>query len=610
MLKFSSFIFFVLLINACHSFNNRHDTLAVQCGLNAQTQNRILLRFTNPGGVELAPEQVAQLKVQFQSRDQKEEFLTPTTRACVALPAGEALVKARIQGQAALAAEIKLDAKAATDTIHTVELESPGMLELGLKCPANGLLAASTLGDVVEVKKSLGKLSGYQVAIEVYSASNEKVQDLFLKSMQDTVLEVPHSFDIEGLAEGSYSVRLNVMDSFHGGTNNATDDKCPLTIRRSCAKDEDFDPETVSCVPRLCDNAYRVGAKWTESLAQNRGKGHYECQLVNDKAEKILLSHACQAGYFKGQSTCLAATEISGNCALLETDEVACWGTLLGKDNYPSQKEVNYQTTLKFPEKVKRFGQQCVELESGQVHCWQLEYGDNAHYGFMSGPGTPKTWKDALARGYVDPGQACEDRTVTELDCKFSLVESNEQREILPNPRLGNGVNCLVDIEGTVWCYLGALPDSQARSSSQTAGPFYKIEGIPSPARQARSEGETFCALLMDGSVMCWGNNGVGGAGVNSPEVKIRNPSQVIGPNGQLLRDIKQLSSTRDGSSWRTTYALTRDGRVYAWGSNLDGMLANGTPGEDDEGNPLFSLFAGPVIVELKEALTPPKVTP
>ncbi len=606
MLKLSSSIVSMLVLLGCHSLNNRHDTLAVQCDLNAQTRNRILLKFTNPGGVELTPEQVAQLKVQYQGADQKEESVAPTPRACVALPIGEGLVKARISGQSTLTAEIKLDAKAATDTIHTLALESPGVLELGLKCPAKGLLAASTLGDVVEVRKSLGKLSGYQVTIGVYSSAGEQVQDLFLKTIEESSLQLPQKFDIQQLSEGSYNLRLSVLDFYHEGTNAAAESQCPLTVRRSCAKDEDFDPATVTCVPRLCDNAYRVGAKWTESLAQKRGEGRYECRLVNDKAEKTLLSHVCQAGYFKGFDSCHAAKEIAGNCALLETEDVVCWGTLLGKDNYPSRKEVNYQTTLKFPEKVKKFGHQCVELESGKVHCWQLVYGDNAHYDFMAGPGTPKNWEEAIAYAFVDRRLVCSEPATTELNCSYRLVESNGQKEILPTPVLEHMANCLVDDKGQVWCYRNALPTSQPPTSTVGAGPFWRIDGLSGPARQTRSNGMTYCALLVDGRVMCWGDNAVGSAGINRSDIMVSKPSYVIESNGQALRGIKQLASTLDGSSWRTTYALTQDGRVLAWGSNLDGMLAHGTPGEDDEGNPLFNRFAAPILVELTEPLTPP----
>jgi alpha-tubulin suppressor-like RCC1 family protein len=62
--------------------------------------------------------------------------------------------------------------------------------------------------------------------------------------------------------------------------------------------------------------------------------------------------------------------------------------------------------------------------------------------------------------------------------------------------------------------------------------------------------------------------------------------------------DIQELTSNLDMSGRRITYALAKDGRVFAWGTNLEGTLANGTPGEDDEGNPLFSRFAVPVIVD------------
>jgi hypothetical protein len=604
MLKTSIVFVSMLLLAACHSLNNRHDSLAVQCDLNARTQDQVLVKFTNPGGVELTPEQVAQLQVQYQSASNGQR-LTLTSRACVALPTGAARLTAKITGKTPLTAEIQLDEKAATDTIHSVALEAPGILDLGLKCPKNGWLAAQTLENAVEVNKAIGRLNGYAVNLGLYSSTNEEVRSLFKKDLHDDQLRLPQIFDLKAMAEGVYTVRLSVVDSYHDEKGVTTQSQCKLTVRRSCAKDEDFDPATVSCIPKLCDNAYRVGAKWTESLAQKRGEGRYECRLENGGAEKILLSHSCQGGYFQSSTSCLAAAEIAGNCARLETDEVVCWGTMLGKDNYPSQKDVDYQTTFKFGERIKKFGQQCVELESGKVHCWSLNTEEGARYEYLEGPGTPTTWDQAIASRRVDPGQFCLDPLATELDCHFKVVESNGERKFVPTPQLGNYAHCFVDAQGQVWCSIDALPNSQSSASSMQVGTFYKVEGLPAPARQVRSEGYTFCALLINGKVSCWGDNEAGGVGSNLSDKIVDKSSYVVDAKGRHLQDIIQLASLRDGFEHRTTLALTRDGRVFGWGSNLDGYLANGTPGEDDEGNALFTRFVVPVNAKLTNPILP-----
>jgi hypothetical protein len=595
MLKTSLVLVSMLLLSACHSLNNRHDTLAVQCDLNGRTQNRVLIRFTNPGGVELTPEQVAQLKVQYQGVS-NQQSLTLTSRACVALPLGEAHIKANISGDSPLTAEIKLDELAATDTIHTVILEAPGVLDLELKCPKNGWLAASSLENAVNVKKSVGKLNGYQVDLDLYNSSNERIQSLFNKALESENLAIPQIFDLKNVEEGNYKVKLTVVDSYHNKTGKAAESQCNLTVRRSCAKDETFDAATISCVPKLCDSAYRIGAKWTESLALQRGEGRYECRLEKEKAHKTLVSHTCQGGYFKSADSCLGAREIAGNCALLETDEVVCWGTLIGKENYPTNEDVNLQTTMKFPEKIKNFGKWCAEMESGKVHCWALTYGSDKSYRFLPSAETPKTWNAAIKGGFVDKDEPC-DEPASDATCKFRFTQSGGVNAIVPTPT-GLNASCIVDIEGKIWCYQSNLPKAQPLGSTVTAAPFYRVEGLPLPARQARSDGFTVCAVLIDGSVMCWGDNTTGSVGSNTSELMVNEPVYAVESKGKKLVDIQELTSNLDMSGRRITYALAKDGRVFAWGTNLEGTLANGTPGEDDEGNPLFSRFAVPVIVD------------
>jgi hypothetical protein len=605
MLKTSIVFVSMLLLAACHSLNNRHDSLAVQCDLNARTQDQVLVKFTNPGGVELTPEQVAQLQVQYQSASNGQR-LTLTSRACVALPTGAARLTAKITGKTPLTAEIQLDEKAATDTIHSVALEAPGILDLGLKCPKNGWLAAQTLENAVEVNKAIGRLNGYAVNLGLYSSTNEEVRSLFKKDLHDDQLRLPQIFDLKAMAEGVYTVRLSVVDSYHDEKGVTTQSQCKLTVRRSCAKDEDFDPATVSCIPKLCDNAYRVGAKWTESLAQKRGEGRYECRLENGGAEKILLSHSCQGGYFQSSTSCLAAAEIAGNCARLETDEVVCWGTMLGKDNYPVTQDINYQTTFRFPEKIKKLASRCVELDSGKVHCWTLTFDEKVQYNFELGVDALETWEGAVSYGSVDPAQYCVDPFATGLDCNFQVIRSSGKAKISPEPKLGNMALCIVDRKGQLWCLSNAVPRSQPLDSSDQAAPYFRVE-LPEAVREARTDANTYCALLVNGRVMCWGDNTVGSVGANKSELFTDKPSYVVESKGKALEAIKQITSTRDTNIWRTTYALTEDGRVLAWGTNLDGMLANGTPGEDDEGNPLFSRFAVPTSVELTPPVIPEK---
>ncbi|HEY4181078.1 MAG TPA: hypothetical protein VGM90_29745 [Kofleriaceae bacterium] len=79
-------------------------------------------------------------------------------------------------------------------------------------------------------------------------------------------------------------------------------------------------------------------------------------------------------------------------------------------------------------------------------------------------------------------------------------------------------------------------------------------------------------ALKTDGTVWAWGENGAGQIGIGSAGANVVHPVQVPG-----LADVVHVAAgfNAQGSSG----ALTSDGRVWVWGSNETGLLANGKRG-------------------------------
>ncbi|MDQ3234659.1 MAG: hypothetical protein M3Q07_22875, partial [Pseudobdellovibrionaceae bacterium] len=453
-----------------------------------------------------------------------------------------------------------------------------------------------------------GNLGSYKIDIGIYNSDDVKIRDLFKPNSQSERLTIPQSFDIEDLTEGSYKVRLSVIDAYLNTSDVAVESQCNLTVRRSCAQDEDFDTASISCVPRLCDNAYRIGAKWNSPLDLQRGEGRYECRLVNNKAQKFLLSHSCKAGYFKSADGCLAAKKLDNTCALLENDQVACWGIMPGREIYPrSDRDFNYQGTFDFKEPIKDFEQNCVRTQSDKVHCWWLVQDSyESGYFLRSGPGTPQSWDKIIPPGYTKFRDAYGINAQGEW-FRASADGTGAKRIQIPEKIIDFGGTCAVDQKGKVWCSQGMASQNPTGSESSAVeyDGFSLAQGLPDLAVSTRGYQMTQCALLKNGKVVCWGDNRVGSLGANDPGLRNWSPTYVVNSLGQQLSDIIQIESSLDGNGGTSTCALNKFGQVICWGSNQYGQLGTGTVGEDDEGEFLFSRFAVFVSIELKAPRTP-----
>jgi len=110
----------------------------------------------------------------------------------------------------------------------------------------------------------------------------------------------------------------------------------------------------------------------------------------------------------------------------------------------------------------------------------------------------------------------------------------------------------------------GQLGDSSAIVNRLGPVRTLRLAGVKS-----LNGGEAFStALLSDGSVWAWGNNGTGQLGDGTTSVRLL-PNQVTG-----LSDIVAVSSGRQHS-----LALRSDGAVFGWGQNNQGQVGDGTSG-------------------------------
>lgn len=80
-------------------------------------------------------------------------------------------------------------------------------------------------------------------------------------------------------------------------------------------------------------------------------------------------------------------------------------------------------------------------------------------------------------------------------------------------------------------------------------------------------------ALKNDGTVWCWGNNGVGQLGCNNNRMRSALPVRAVGEDGTgALTDVIAIAAGQQFSM-----ALTVDGQVFAWGDNTNGLLGVGS---------------------------------
>lgn len=104
------------------------------------------------------------------------------------------------------------------------------------------------------------------------------------------------------------------------------------------------------------------------------------------------------------------------------------------------------------------------------------------------------------------------------------------------------------------------------------------------------------CALLDDGQVACWGDNGYGQLGVDPASVAQRSLPEVVS-------GLSNITSLAAGSGHMC--ALDSAGAVSCWGGNEEGQLGDGMldhPMNCMPGSSLLDCSSNPVTVDLPEA--------
>ncbi|MEZ5331906.1 MAG: GH25 family lysozyme [Thermoanaerobaculia bacterium] len=151
----------------------------------------------------------------------------------------------------------------------------------------------------------------------------------------------------------------------------------------------------------------------------------------------------------------------------------------------------------------------------------------------------------------------------------------------LPDPALSVAVgayhSCAVLRGGAVYCW-GDNRFGQLGDGTRTARPApAPVVGLSGPVHSLDAGTSFTCALLVDGSVSCWGSNELGelgsggysGAPLSRPEPP--NPPAPAPVQG-LPGAARRMQAAGDHAC-----AVVTDGSVHCWGGNYSGQLGDGT---------------------------------
>jgi alpha-tubulin suppressor-like RCC1 family protein len=285
-------------------------------------------------------------------------------------------------------------------------------------------------------------------------------------------------------------------------------------------------------------------------------------------------------------------------CALTSTGDVKCWGygcIVLGDGLCANTPSALPKDVLELPTGVTAIAagsiHTCVLTSSGGVKCWgyndegQLGTGTTLaeatpkdvvglesgvqkigrgynHSGVITTSGGLKTWGSNLSG---ELGDGTQDKSLQPLDVS---VLGYTVTEVVG---WGNGATnhmCAIVSGNAVTCW-GA--NHMGQIGNGRLGPPVlvpaAVSALPLGAITIGVGAAHSCAVLTDGSAMCWGSNWAGQIGNDTVE-DTSAPAPVYG----LSSGVVAISG-----GGALTCALMDTGGVKCWGDNLYGQLGNGT---------------------------------
>jgi len=172
--------------------------------------------------------------------------------------------------------------------------------------------------------------------------------------------------------------------------------------------------------------------------------------------------------------------------------------------------------------------------------------------------------------GYGEYGQLGNGGTANSTLASQVMANADTPFADVAEVRIGFESSCARRTDGSVWCWgansygeLGIPSASMASSYYPVQVPFAGTSAQTTATRLAAGSWETFCAIMQDTSVVCWGYNGSAQAG--APVSNSIGPTSVLVAAGSApLTGIVDLAGDGSGSMCGKTTDLA----VLCWGAD------------------------------------------
>jgi alpha-tubulin suppressor-like RCC1 family protein len=283
----------------------------------------------------------------------------------------------------------------------------------------------------------------------------------------------------------------------------------------------------------------------------------------------------------------------SHTCALISDGSVQCWG-----DNLYGQLGDGGTTPSSIPVLVTGlsntataiaagFDHSCALISDGSVQCWgdnlYGQLGDGTSVNFSSTPVLVSGISTAVAiAGSTGGFQTCALLSDGSVRCwgynaDGELGDGGTTPSSIPVTVSSIGAataiaagglhTCALISDGSVQCWgdnsNGELGDGGTTPSSIPV----LVTGLSNTATAIAAGFDHTCALLIDGSVQCWGDNSNGQLGDGGTT-----PSSI-----PVLVTGLSNTATAIAAGFSHSCALLSDGSVQCWGDNFYGQLGDGT---------------------------------